>query len=79
MAGSSGRESLILAEKPQVASRDLAKVLGVTGRSDGALTSDRYVITWCIGHLVELREPHEYDPALEALATRQAADFAAAV
>lgn len=61
MAGSSTRK-LILAEKPQVA-RDLAKVLGVTGRSDGALTSDRYVITWCIGHLVELCEPHEYDPA----------------
>jgi DNA topoisomerase-3 len=53
---------LILAEKPQVA-RDLAKVLGVSGRSDGALTSDRYVITWCIGHLVELCEPHEYDAA----------------
>lgn len=53
---------LILAEKPQVA-RDLAKVLGVSGRSDGALTSERYVITWCIGHLVELCEPHEYDPA----------------
>ncbi len=53
---------LILAEKPQVA-RDLARVLGVSGRSDGALTSDRYVITWCIGHLIELCEPHEYDPA----------------
>lgn len=53
---------LILAEKPQVA-RDLAKVLGVSGRSDGALTSERYVITWCIGHLVELCEPHEYDAA----------------
>ena len=44
---------LILAEKPQVA-RDLAIVLGVSGRSDGALMCERYVIRWCIGLLVEL-------------------------
>ena len=53
---------LILAEKPQVG-RDLARVLGVSGRGDGSLVSERYVITWCIGHLVELCEPHEYDAA----------------
>lgn len=61
MAASSTRK-LILAEKPQVA-RDLAKVLRVSGRSDGALVGEHYVITWCIGHLVELCEPHEYDAA----------------
>ena len=35
---------LIIAEKPSVA-RDLASVLGVTGRTDGALTSNEWVIT----------------------------------
>jgi DNA topoisomerase-3 len=52
---------LIVAEKPSVA-RDLARVLGVrpTGRS--SFTGDRQVITWCIGHLVELDEPAAYDP-----------------
>lgn len=51
---------LVIAEKPSVA-RDLARVLGVkpTGRScfEGA----ERVITWCIGHLVELEEPATYD------------------
>ena len=53
---------LILAEKPAVA-RDLARVLGVVARGDGSFQDDRYVITWCIGHLVELAEPAEYNPA----------------
>lgn len=53
---------LILAEKPAVA-RDLARVLGIAARGDGSFTGDRYVITWCIGHLVELCEPAEYDAA----------------
>ena len=53
---------LILAEKPAVA-RDLARVLGIAARGEGSFAGDRYVITWCIGHLVELCEPAEYDPA----------------
>jgi DNA topoisomerase-3 len=53
---------LIVAEKPQVA-RDLARVLGVPARGKGAFRGDRHVITWCIGHLVELEEPAAYDPA----------------
>ena len=55
---------LVLTEQPQVA-RDLARVLGVTGREQGtgAFANDAYVITWCIGHLVELCEPHEYNTA----------------
>jgi DNA topoisomerase-3 len=53
---------LILAEKPSVA-RDLARVLGVKQRGQGFLFNKEYVITWCIGHLVELCEPHEYDHA----------------
>ncbi|MFT5460852.1 MAG: DNA topoisomerase-3, partial [Myxococcota bacterium] len=52
---------LIVTEKPSVA-RDLARVLGVTGRQRGWIEGDGMVITWCVGHLVELEEPAHYDP-----------------
>ncbi len=51
---------LVIAEKPSVA-RDLARVLGVRGSGRHALGDSRRVITWCIGHLVELDEPASYD------------------
>ena len=62
---------LIVAEKPSVA-RDLARVLGVPARGAGAFRGAGHVITWCVGHLLELEEPAAYDPAwkpwrLEAL------------
>ena len=53
---------LIVAEKPSVA-RDLARVLGVPARGKGAFHGERHVITWCIGHLVEIDEPAAQDPA----------------
>ncbi|AGC41876.1 DNA topoisomerase III [Myxococcus stipitatus DSM 14675] len=56
----SGRESLlaVLAEKPSVA-RDIARVLGAQERGDGYLRGNGYVVTWAIGHLVGLAQPHE--------------------
>jgi DNA topoisomerase III len=51
---------LVIAEKPSVA-RDLARVLGVRGAGRHALGNARRVITWCVGHLVELDEPAAYD------------------
>ena len=51
---------LIVAEKPSVA-RDLARVLGVRGAGRNAIEGPGHVITWCIGHLVELEEPAAYD------------------
>ena len=51
---------LIIAEKPSVA-RDLARVLGVRPAGQHAFEGDACVITWCIGHLVELEEPAAYD------------------
>ncbi|MDB4957253.1 MAG: topB: topoisomerase [Myxococcales bacterium] len=51
---------LIVAEKPSVA-RDLARVLGVRPAGQHAFESDGRVITWCVGHLVELDEPASYD------------------
>ncbi len=51
---------LILTEKPSVA-RDFAKALGVKGKNDGYLENEHYIITWAVGHLVELFEPQDYD------------------
>ena len=56
--------TLVVAEKPSVG-RDYAKVLGCRQAGDGCLLGDQYVITWAIGHLVELCEPQEYDPRLK--------------
>lgn len=51
---------LVVAEKPSVA-RDLARVLGVRPTGKDAFEGRDYVITWCIGHLVELDEPAAYE------------------
>ncbi len=46
-------KSLIITEKPSVA-QEFARILGVSGRNDGYIENDsHYVITWCVGHLVE--------------------------
>ena len=55
-------KTLILAEKPSVG-KDIARVLGVTGRGDGLIDGEKYVVSWAIGHLVTLCEPDELDPA----------------
>ena len=47
---------LVLAEKPSVA-QSLAKVLGANKRCDGYLEGNGYVVSWCVGHLVELSQP----------------------
>ena len=57
---------LIVAEKPSVG-RDLARVLGLgRGGGGGYIAGKDRVITWCVGHLVELDEPAAYDPAWKA-------------
>src|SRR5262245_19189904 len=48
----------VVAEKPSVA-RDIAAVLGATTRQSGAFRGNGYVVTWAIGHLVGLAEPHQ--------------------
>src|SRR5262249_18697677 len=48
----------VLAEKPSVA-RDVARVLGATSKGDGYLHGSGYVVTWAVGHLVALAQPHE--------------------
>lgn len=51
---------LVLAEKPSVA-QSLAKVLGANKRCDGYLEGNGYIVSWCVGHLVELAQPEAYD------------------
>ena len=51
----------VIAEKPSVA-RDIARVLGARTRGEGVLTGNGYVVTWAIGHLVALAQPHEMRP-----------------
>ena len=51
---------MIVTEKPSVA-MSYAKVLGVQGRQDGYLEGSGYIVSWCIGHLVELAPPSTYD------------------
>jgi DNA topoisomerase-3 len=53
---------LVIAEKPSVA-RDLARVSGIRASGGHCFEGERCVITWCIGHLVELDEPAAYDAA----------------
>ncbi len=57
-------KSLIITEKPSVA-RQFAAALGVNGSRDGYIENDRWVISWCVGHLVGLSYPEAYDPALK--------------
>ncbi len=52
----------VLAEKPSVA-RDIARVLGAESRGNGYLHGNGYVVTWAIGHLAALAQPHEINPA----------------
>ena len=57
-------KSVYIAEKPSVA-QEFAKVLKLnTKRRDGYLESDEAIVTWCVGHLVTMSYPEEYDPAL---------------
>src|ERR1044072_7075737 len=54
-------KTLIIAEKPSVG-RDLTRALpGQFSKHEGYLESDEHVVTWAVGHLVQLAEPDEYD------------------
>ena len=50
---------LVIAEKPSVA-QSIAGVLGASQRNDGYLEGNGYLVSWCIGHLVELAQPTAY-------------------
>ena len=52
---------LVIAEKPSVAMA-LSKVLGAKSRGDGYMEGGGWLVSWCIGHLVELAPADAYDP-----------------
>ena len=55
---------LVIAEKPSVA-QSIAKVIGADKREDGYLEGNGYIVSWCVGHLVELAPPESYDEKYE--------------
>ena len=57
--------TVVIAEKPSVA-RDIARVLGASGKGQGCLLGKGYIVTWALGHLVQFAEPDEYGPPWNA-------------
>ena len=51
---------LIIAEKPSVA-LSIAKVVGAKSRKDGYAEGNGYVVSWCVGHLIQMASPDKYD------------------
>ena len=51
---------LVICEKPSVA-KSIASALGVTSRADGCFEGNGLIVSWCVGHLVELAPPNVYD------------------
>lgn len=50
---------LVIAEKPSVA-QSIAKVIGATNRKDGYMEGNGFLVSWCVGHLIELANPEFY-------------------
>lgn len=57
-AGQSMGKILIIAEKPS-AGRDIARILGVREDKGTYMENDSYIVTWAVGHLVELKDPED--------------------
>ena len=55
---------LVIAEKPSVA-QAIAKVIGADKKEDGYLEGNGYIVSWCVGHLIELAPPEAYDEKYE--------------
>ena len=55
---------LVIAKKPSVA-QSIAKVIGADKREDGYLEGNGYLVSWCVGYLVELALPESYDEKYE--------------
>ena len=53
---------LVITEKPSVA-QSVAHVIGANERKDGYMEGNGYIVSWCIGHLVELAKPEAYSEA----------------
>lgn len=51
---------LVICEKPSVA-QTISAVLGAKERKDGCICGNGWIVTWCVGHLVELAQASTYD------------------
>ena len=70
-------KTLVIAEKPSVG-RDLVRVLpGAFTKGEGYLEGPEHVVTWAVGHLVQLADPDEYDDEVQEVADGRPADRAA--
>ncbi|VST63494.1 DNA topoisomerase [Streptococcus pneumoniae] len=54
------KHNLVIAEKPSVA-LSISKVLGATKKKDGYYEGNGYIVSWCIGHLIQMANPDSYD------------------
>ena len=54
-------KTLIIAEKPSVG-RDIARVMGCRKQTKSHIEGDKYIVSWAMGHLVELADPGAHDP-----------------
>jgi len=52
--------TLVISEKPSVAI-SISKVLGATKKKDGYYEGNRYIVSWCVGHLIQMANPDSYD------------------
>lgn len=52
---------VVIAEKPSVA-LDISKVIGANEKRNGYYEGNNYLVTWCVGHLVENAMPEDYNP-----------------
>ncbi len=61
---------LVIAEKPSVA-QSIARVIGAKYNRFGHLEANGYLVSWCIGHLVELATPEDYDEKKQDMAAER--------
>lgn len=57
-------KTLVVAEKPSVAS-NIASILGAKNRFDSYFEGNGYIVSWCFGHLLTLKDSKDYDPSME--------------
>ena len=55
---------LVITEKPSVAA-SIAKVMGASSKGEGFYEGNDYIVSWCVGHLIELAQPQDYNAVFE--------------
>ena len=55
---------LVITEKPSVAA-SIAKVMGASSKGEGLYEGNGYIVSWCVGHLIELAQPQDYNAIFE--------------